>query len=274
VLEPWQAVLCADCAHVLTDEAGALSRLAGVTLLPLPHDEGRLAPDAIGPYLQWLGSEHHPQPAVVSITQATELGEVYTPDEIGAVCDAAHAAGLLVHLDGARIANAVVATGADLPTMLRDTGVDLLTFGLSKDGAMYGETVVYLRPELARRAVFVRKQAGQLPSKARYVAAQVIALVEGDLWLRNAAHANAMAAKLAAAAGDVPGVGIQRPPAINAVFASLPASAIEPLQRWSFFWEWDLDRSLVRWMTSFATTDDDVDRFIAGVRHIVAEHVP
>jgi threonine aldolase len=272
VLQPWQAVLCADCAHVLTDEAGALSRFAGVTLLPLPHDEGRLAPDAIASYVQWMGSEHHPQPAVLSITQATELGAVYTADEIGAVCEAAHAAGLLVHLDGARIANAVVATGTDLPAMLRDTGVDLMTFGLTKDGAMYGETVVFLRPELAERAEFVRKQAGQLASKARYVAAQLVALLEGDLWLRNASHANAMATKLAAAVAGIPGVGIERSPAVNSVFATLPAAAIEPLQRWSFFWEWDLTVSLVRWMTSFATTDEDIDRFTAGVRAIVADH--
>jgi threonine aldolase len=274
VLQPWEAVVCADCAHVVTDEAGALSRFAGVTVLPVPHDEGRIAPDAIAPYLQWLGSEHHPQPRVVSITQATELGGLYTPDQIGAVCDAAHAAGLLVHLDGARIANAVAATGADLPTMLRDTGVDLMTFGLTKDGAMYGETVVFLRPELAERATFVRKQAGQLASKARFVSAQVVALVEDDLWLRNAAQANAMAAKLAAAADGIPGVTIDRPPAVNSLFVTLPAAAIEPLQRWSFFWEWDLTVSLVRWMTSFATTDEDVDRFTAGVRAIVADHVP
>lgn len=272
VLQPWEAVICADCAHVVTDEAGALSRFAGVSVLPVPHDEGRIAPDAVAPYLQWLGSEHHPQPRVVSITQATELGALYTADQIGAVCEAAHAAGLLVHVDGARIANAVAATAADLPAMVRDTGVDLMTFGLTKDGAMYGETVVFLRPELAERAAFVRKQAGQLASKARFVAAQVVALVEGDLWLRNAAHANAMATKLAAAADGIPGVGIERAPAVNSVFATVPATAIEPLQRWSFFWEWDLTVSLVRWMTSFATTDEDIERFTAGVQAIVADH--
>lgn len=272
VLQPWEAVICADCAHIAVDEAGALHRFAGATMLPVPHDDGRLGPDAIAPYLQWLGSEHHPQPRVVSITQATEYGAVYTADQIGALCEAAHAAGLLVHLDGARIANALVATGSDLPSMVRDTGVDLMTLGLTKDGAMYGETVVFLRPELAERAPFVRKQAGQLASKARYVAAQVVALMEGDLWLRNAAHANAMATRLAEAVRDVPGVGIERMPAVNSVFATVPASAIEPLQAWSFFWEWDLTVDLVRWMTSFATTDEDVERFVAGVRAIVAQH--
>lgn len=269
VLQPWQAVVCADCAHIVVDEAGALPRFAGVSVLTVPHDDGRIGPDAIAPYLQWLGNEHHPQPAVVSITQATEYGAVYTPDQIGAVCDAAHAAGLLVHLDGARIANALVATGSDLPTMVRDTGVDVMTLGLTKDGAMYGETVVFLRPGLAEGAAFVRKQAGQLPSKARFIAAQVVALMEGDLWLRNAERANAMATRLAEVTGSIPGVTIHRPPAVNSVFAGLPAAAIGPLQRWSFFWEWDLAVPLVRWMTSFATTAEDVERFTAGVRAIV-----
>jgi len=209
----------------------------------------------------------------VSITQSTEYGAVYAADEVGALCDAAHAAGMLVHLDGARIANALVATGTDLTTMVRDTGVDVMTLGLTKDGAMYGETVVFLRPELAERAVFVRKQAGQLSSKSRFIAAQVVALLADDLWLRNAAHANAMATDLARAAAGIPGVTIAREPAVNAVFAALPASAIAPLQEWSFFWEWDLTVPLVRWMTSFTTTADDVARFTAGVRAIVADHI-
>jgi threonine aldolase len=273
VMQPWDAVISADCAHIVVDEAGALSRFAGVTMIPVAHEEGRLRPDAIAPYLQWLSSEHHPQPRVVSITQSTEYGAVYSVDEVGELCDAAHAAGLLVHLDGARIANALVATGSDLPTMVRDTGVDLMTLGLTKDGAMYGETVVFLRPELGERAVHVRKQAGQLSSKARFIAAQVVALLTDDLWLRNAAHANAMATRLAEAARDISGVGIERMPAVNSVFATVPAAALEALQAWSFFWEWDLTVDLVRWMTSFATTDEDVERFTAGVRAIVAPHV-
>jgi threonine aldolase len=273
VLQPWQAVVCADSAHLVVDECGAPVRFTGSSLVPVPTDDGKLAADAIDPYLQWLGSEHHPQPAVVSITQATELGTVYSVDEIAALCDHAHAHGLLVHVDGARIANAVVAADTDLTTMVTRTGVDLMTFGLTKDGAMYGETVVFLRPELAARAAFVRKQAGQLSSKSRFIAAQVLALLEDDRWLANARHANTMARGLAAAVGDIPGVTIAGPPAVNSVFATVPASSIEPLQAWSFFWEWDLTVSLVRWMTSFATTDEDITRFAAGVRAIVAEHL-
>jgi threonine aldolase len=272
VLQPWQAVLATDTAHIVVDECGAPARFTGATIAPIRHRDGKLAPGDLAPYLHWLGSEHHPQPAVVSISQATEMGTLYTVDELGTLCDAAHAAGLLVHLDGARIANAVVALGADVRTMVRDTGVDLMTFGLTKDGAMYGETVVFLRPELAERAPFVRKQAGQLSSKTRFIAAQVLALLEGDLWLRNAAHANDMATRLAEAVAAVPGVDLLAPPAVNAVFAAVPAAAIEPLQAWSFFWEWDLEASLVRWMTSFATTEEDVDRFVAGVGAIVSQH--
>jgi len=273
VLQPWQALLCTDTAHLVVDECGAPARFTGSSIVPVPHVDGKLVPETIEPFLAWLGSEHHPQPAAVSITQATELGTVYSVDEIAAVCDVAHANGMVVHLDGARLANAVVATGADLPTMARDAGVDLLTFGLTKNGAMYGEAVVYLQPELAARAAFHRKQAGQLSSKTRFIAAQVVALLDDGLWLRNATHANAMATRLAAAVADIPGVVVPAPPEVNGVFAHVPASAIAPLQEWSFFWEWDLSQSLVRWMTSFATTDDDIDRFSAGVRHIVADHV-
>lgn len=272
LLQPWQAVLTTDTAHIVVDECGAPARFTGATITPIAHDDGKLRPDALDPYLHWLGSEHHPQPAVVSITQSTEMGTLYSLDELAAVCEKAHASGLLVHLDGARIANAVAALDVPLPAVVRDTGVDVMTFGLTKDGAMYGETVVFLRPELAERAAFVRKQAGQLPSKARYIAAQVLALLEDDLWLRNARHANEMAQRLADRARGIDGVRLLAEPAVNALFVELPARAIVPLQEWSFVWEWDLEASLVRWMTSFSTTDEDVDRFAAGVAAIVADH--
>jgi threonine aldolase len=272
LLEPWQAVVCADSAHIVVDECGAPARFTGASIVPVATDDGKLTPAHLDPYVQWFGSEHHPQPAVVSITQSTEMGTLYAVDEIAALCEAAHAHGMHVHLDGARIANALVASGSDLPTMVRDTGVDVMTLGLTKDGAMYGETVVFLRPELARRAAFVRKQAGQLASKARFISAQVEALLRDDLWLRNARHANEMATSLAHQVTDVPGVSIGGPPAVNAIFATLPAESIGPLQEWSFFWEWDLTASIVRWMTNFATTAEDVARFAAGVRAVVAEH--
>ena len=272
VLQPWQAVLTTDTAHIVVDECGAPVRFTGATVTPIATPDGKLVPEQLDPYLHWLGSEHHPQPAVVSITQSTEMGTLYTADEIAALCDAAHAHGLLVHLDGARIANAVAALGADVRTQVRDAGVDLMTFGLTKDGAMYGETVVFLRPELGERAYFVRKQAGQLASKTRYIASQVLALLEDDRWLRNARHANAMATQLADAVRDIDGVRLLAEPVVNALFVELPAPAIVPLQDWSFVWEWDLEASLVRWMTSFSTTEEDVARFAAGVRAIVQQH--
>ena len=198
------------------------------------------------------------------------MGTVYSVDEVAALAEVAHAHGMVVHLDGARIANALVAAGTDLATMVRDTGVDVMTFGLTKDGAMYGEAVLVLRPELAGPARFVRKQAGQLPSKARFVAAQISALLEDDRWLTLARQANRQAGRLAERVGGIDGVTVERPPEVNAVFATVPAAAVAPLQDWSFFWPWDPERSQVRWMTSFATTDEDIARFGAGVEAVVA----
>ncbi|CAN5638133.1 low specificity L-threonine aldolase [soil metagenome] len=270
ILQPWQSVICTDTAHIVVDECGAPARFTGSAITPVAHVDGKLTVEAVEPFLHWLGTEHHVQPHVLSISQVTEMGTVYAVDEIATLCDFAHANGLLVHLDGARIANAVVATGAGITAMIRDAGVDVMTFGLTKGGAMYGESVVYLNPELGEQARFVRKQAGQLPSKARFVAAQVSALLADDLWLRNAAHANAMALRLAAAVADIEGVVVPLPPEANSLFVQLPADRIRPLQDWSFFWEWDLSRSMVRWMTSFATTEEDIDRFAAGVRALLA----
>ena len=272
LVQPWQQVICSDSAHIVVDECGAPARFSGATVTPVPSPDGKLTLDAFAPFLDWQGTVHHPQPRVLSISQATELGTTYSHDELGALCDAAHAAGLLVYLDGARIANAVAASGSDLPAMVRDTGVDAFTFGITKNGAMYGEAVVYLRPELAPHAAFVRKQAGQLVSKSRYVAAQLLALLEDDLWLRQAAHANAMARQLADRVRDIDGVTLLAEPAVNSLFAQVPPSAIEPLQDWSFFWGWDPSRHLVRWMTSFSTTEADVEAFAAGIAAIVGEH--
>lgn len=269
VLRPWQAVVCASDAHIVVDECGAPTRFTGASMLTVDTDDGRLTPRHLEPWMHWNDVEHHPQPAVVSITQPTESGSLYSVEQIAELCDAAHAHRMVVHLDGARIANALVATGADLPTMIRDTGVDVMTLGLTKDGAMFGETVVFVRPDLDSEARFVRKQAGQLVSKSRFVAAQVVALLTDDLWLHNARRANDMAAALAAELRDVPLVTIDRPPVVNSVFARVPTESIATLQDWSFFWEWSGAPGLVRWMTSFATTPTDVERFAAGIRVIL-----
>ena len=272
LLAPWQAVICAESAHIAVDECGAPERFTGCKLIDLPSADGKLRPEQVLEQLHGLGDQHHVQPRVVSITQSTELGTLYQPAEIAALADACHANGLLLHVDGARIANAVAALGSDLPSVVVETGVDVLTFGGTKNGLMYGEAVLFLRPGLAEHARFVRKQAAQLPSKMRYVAAQFEALLADDLWLRNAAHANAMARRLAEQATEVAGVGVVRSPEVNAVFVHLPRAAVEALTDWSFFWEWDAEADLFRWMCSFDTTEDDIDRFVRGVAEIVAAH--
>lgn len=270
LLQGWQSVIATDTAHIVVDEAGAPVRFSGSTLTPVPHVDGKLTIDAVRPFLDWRGSEHHVQPRVLSVSQVTEMGTRYTTDELGELGSFAHANDLLLHVDGARIANAVAASGGDIRSMIVETGVDVLTFGLTKNGAMYGEAVVFLQPELATHAAFVRKQAGQLPSKARFVAAQASALLADGLWLANAGHANAMAQLLAELVADIPGVEVPVAPQANAVFARIPWHRFAELQAWSFFWEWDPAESLVRWMTSFTTTEDDVRTFADGVRAILA----
>jgi threonine aldolase len=270
LVHPWQSILTVDSAHIVVDEAGGPARFTGSTITTVPHQGGKLVPDALEPYVGWLGNEHRAQPRVVSVSQATEMGTVYTVDELGALADRCHAHDLLLHVDGARIANALVATGSTLAEMIRDTGVDVLSFGMTKNGAMYGDAVVHLRPELAAHARFVRKQAAQLVSKSRFVAAQLTALLHDDLWLRNAAHANAMAQRLAAQVAAIPDVDVTSPPEVNSVFARIPWDRLDDLMGWSFFWPWEPANHTVRWMTSFATTAADVDAFATGIRKILA----
>jgi threonine aldolase len=273
LLRPWDAVICAEGAHIDVDECGALERFAGCKLLLVATDDGKVRPDHLREHLHLLGSEHHVQPRVVSITQSTEAGTVYRPDELAELVDAAHSAGLYVHVDGARLGNAVAALGVDARSIISGVGVDVVTFGATKLGAMYGEAVVFLRPELATHARFVRKQAAQLPSKMRFVAAQFEALLTDRLWVRAADHANRMAALLADRLAGAPGVELVRSPEVNALFVRLPsAAAVAELQGWSFVWEWAPERHEVRVMTSFATTAADVDAFVSGLTAIAARH--
>jgi threonine aldolase len=273
MLGPAQSVVCSDWAHIAVDETGAPERVLGAKLQDLPCRDGKLQPAQLAELEHFLGVEHHAQPGVLSITQSTELGTLYSPAEVAALCEQAHRMGMTVHLDGARIANASAALGDDV-TALRaftiDAGVDVVTFGGTKNGLLGGEAVVYLNPSLARHAKYVRKQVTQLPSKMRFVAAQFNALLDDGLWLQLAAHSNAMATRLCSLASDIPGVEISRRPAVNSIFARLPAGAIEPLRQWCFFWDWDVSRNEVRWMTAWDTTEDDVERFAAGVREILA----
>ncbi|MEU3163199.1 low specificity L-threonine aldolase [Streptosporangium sp. NPDC006930] len=261
----WEAVVCAESAHIHTDEGGAPERSAGLKLLPVATPDGKLTPELIDRQAWGFGDEHRAQPKVVSITQTTELGTLYTPQEIGAICDHAHDLGMLVHLDGARATNAAAALDVPLRAFTTDVGVDVLSFGGTKAGLMFGEAVVVLNPDAVRGLRYLRKSAMQLASKMRFVAVQFEALLAGDLWLRNARNANAMARRLADAVRDVPGVEIPRPVQANAVFAILPADVTERLQKRFRFYTWNEATGEVRWMTAFDTTEADVDAFAAAV---------
>ena len=270
LLAPYQAVICTANAHIATDECGAPERFTGCKLIDLPTVDGKLTPEQIAAQLHGLGDEHHVQPKVVSITQSTELGTLYTADEIAAIAAVAHDHDMYVHLDGARIANATAALDGDVRAFTIEAGVDVMTFGGTKAGMMYGEAVVFLNPALAGPARFVRKQAGQLPSKMRYVAAQFEALLADGLWIDLARGANERADLLYRTTVDIAGVTIERAPAVNALFPILPAEATAALQEWSFFWPWDPSRNQVRWMTAWDTTEADVTAFADGVRSVVA----
>ena len=271
---PAEAVVCADGAHIAVDEAGAPERIIGAKLIDLPTPDGKLVPAQIDEVVALTrGGPHHAQPGVVSITQSTELGTLYTVAEIAALCEAAHGHGLTVHLDGARLANATAALGggvATLRAMTIDAGVDVLSFGGTKNGMVGGDAVVYLRSELTRRVHHRRKQITQLASKMRFLAAQFEALLADDRWLELAGRANAMAAELHRRVAALPAIDAGPAPAVNSLFPILPPAVIEPLRAWSFFWDWDVHRHQVRWMTSWDTTEEDVERFVAGVTEATA----
>jgi threonine aldolase len=265
---PHHAVVCTEWAHIAVDETGAPERALATKLIDLPSTDAKLVPEQLAELSHLQGVQHHAQPGVVSITQATELGTLYSADEIAALCDRAHSLGMLVHLDGARIANATAALGgtrAALRAMTVDAGVDVVSFGGTKNGLLGAEAVVFLSPGAAVGSQYVRKQVTQLPSKMRFLAAQFNAILHDDLWIDLAAHANAMAADLYRLTAAIDGVELDGPPAVNSLFPCLPAEAIEPLRDWCFFWDWDVSRRQVRWMTAWDTTADDVATFARGV---------
>jgi threonine aldolase len=267
---PWQAVICSETAHMNVDECGAPEAIAGIKLLQVPTEHGKLTPELVESRITRVGDEHAIQPGVVSLTQCTELGTLYTPDEIRAIADLAHARGMLVHMDGARLSNAAAALGTELRELTAEVGVDVLSFGGTKNGLLGCEAVVFLTPDLADGFDYLRKQSLQLGSKMRFLAAQFDALLSDRLWLRCARQANAMAARLADAVGSVDGVTITRPVETNAVFAMLPPDATAALQQRFAFYVWDERTGEVRWMCSWDTTEEDVDAFVEAVREVVS----
>lgn len=270
VLRPQEAVICPETAHINVDECGAPERIAGAKLVDVPTPDGKLTPALVRPRLIGFGDQHHVQARVVSISESTELGTVYTPSEIRALADQAHEAGLLLHVDGARLVNAAVALGLELRELTADCGVDLLTLGGTKCGLLGAEAVVFIRPDLADGYPYARKQGTQLASKMRYISAQLLRLFEGGLWRETAGHANAMARRLGDAVAAVPGVELAYPVEANAVFACLPAAAIERLHQRYHFYVWDDDAGVVRFMCSWQTTRDDVDGLADALREAVA----
>ena len=270
LLRPHEAVICAETAHIATDECGAPERHLGSKLLGVATPDGKLTPELAATRLRGLGDEHHAQPRVVSVSQSSELGTVYSAEEIRALAIWAHRNDLYLHVDGARIANAAATLGLGLREATRDLGVDALSFGGTKNGALGAEAVVLFRPGLAARLPFQRKQAMQLASKLRYAGAQLTALLDGDLWLANARQANAMARRLADGVTGLPGLEIVVPTEANAVFVRLPAAAIPRLQRHAFFYVWDETTGICRWMTAWNTAAEDVDWFVARVRDELA----
>lgn len=270
LLHPWEAVLAPASAHLQTDECGAFERFSGSKVVPIPTADGKLRPADIEPYLHAGHDVHFPQPRAISVSQATELGGLYELDELRALCDYAHQHDLIVHLDGARIANAAVALGTSLRGTTADLGVDVLSFGGTKNGMMLGEAVCFFNPALhAGAAPFVQKQAMQLASKMRYLAAQFEALLRDDRWARYAAHANSMTARLHDRVRAIPGLHVTRPVRCNALFVTLDRAAIEAIRREFFFYTFDQRRPEVRWMTHWATTPHDVEEFAECIARAV-----
>ncbi|MDQ3572418.1 MAG: beta-eliminating lyase-related protein [Actinomycetota bacterium] len=269
----FEAVICTDIAHLHVDECGAPERIAGAKLYTVAAREGKLRAGDLDRWESRRGDDHHAQQRVVSITQATELGTVYSAEETSAIAERAHELGMLLHVDGARLANAAASLDVSLGELTTDCGVDALSFGATKNGLAFGDAVVFLRPELADGFEFVRKQLGQLASKMRFVSAQLEALLEGELWLRNARHANAMAARLAEAVAELPEVQVLYPVEANAVFATLPVAASERLQAELAgdppFYVWDEETGAVRWMCAWDTEPSDVDKLAAAVEAAV-----
>jgi threonine aldolase len=262
----YHAVICGEAAHIYVDECGAPEKFTGCKLIPIPTQDGKLTLEGVHAVYHGIGVEHHVQPRVISITQATEVGTVYKPDELRQLANFAHQHRMFLHVDGARIGNAAAALGLKLGEATRDLGVDVLSFGATKNGAMGAEAVIFFDPALAADFKYYRKQGMQLASKMRFLSAQFESLFKDDLWLRNAQHSNRMAQLLKREASKIPQVKIVYGVEANGVFARIPRRAIAKLQKRYFFYVWNEVQSVVRWMCSWDTTEADVKQFVEFVR--------
>jgi threonine aldolase len=273
---PYHAVLCSDYAHIYSDECGAPEKHTGCKLIPLPHQDGKITLDSVRHAYHGIGDQHHVQAHVISITQSTEMGTVYQPEEIQALAQFAHEREMFLHMDGARIANATASLGQTLRQATRDLGVDVLSFGGTKNGIMGGEAVVFFNqalgnPKCSADFLYLRKQGMQLASKMRFIAAQFEALLTNDLWRRCAEHANRMARLLEAELRKIPQVRVVWEVEANGVFAQIPRHAVQKIKGRYFFYMWIEEECIVRWMCSFDTTEEDVKDFAKVVAEAVQD---
>ena len=265
MLKPWEAVICTKSSHINIDECAAPEKFLSAKLIDLESEDAKIKPEMLQKEIEVLGIVHHAQPGAISLTQSTEYGTLYSIDELKELIDICRRSGLRVHMDGARIANASAALGLSVAEFTCDLGVDILSFGGTKNGMAYGEAIIVFDKELATAAEYIQKQSAQLPSKMRYISAQFSAMLENDLWLKHASHANMMAARLADGLELIEGVELTQNVEVNAVFLKLPAQSKRLLQDWSYFYDWEQENE-VRLMTSFETTEEDVKKMLDGVR--------
>ncbi len=265
--KPFHSIITAETGHINVDECGAPSKFTSCMVKEIPTPDGKLTPKLISNRLSGIGDQHHSQPKVVYISQVTELGTVYTANEIKAICDFAHNNNMYVHLDGSRLANAAAYLNTGLRELTRDCGIDILSLGGTKNGMMMGEAVIAFRPELAENLKYIRKQSAQLYSKMRYLSAQYTAYFEHDLWLKNARQANNMAQELASQLEKLPGIQMTQKVESNALFLTMPMKTIKTLLKSYFFYFWNESRNEIRLVCSWDTTPGDIESFVAAVRH-------
>lgn len=269
LINSYNAVICAATAHINVDECGAVQKFTQARLSPIETPDGKLTPALIAPKLMGDRDQHHSQFKVISISQSTEYGTLYSLNELKALAEFAHSHGMLLHIDGARLANAAVALGCSLKAMTRDIGADIISFGGTKNGLLFGEAIISFRPELTSDMRFYRKQATQLFSKMRFIAAQYEAYLTDDLYIHNAKHANNMATLLAKRLADIPQLTVTQPVTVNSVFLILPERLIDPLQEKYHFYTWDEARNEVRLMCSYNTTEEHIDDLIATINSLL-----
>lgn len=268
LLKPYEAVVCANTAHINVDECGALEKFSGSKILQISTENGKISKEGVRSFLHSLGDEHQSQPRIISISQTTETGTLYSIKEIKELAKFAHENNMLLHIDGARIANAVVALNTTFKEMITDTGVDLLSFGGTKNGMMIGEAIVSLNKDVSKGLRFYRKQGMQLLSKMRFVSAQFVTYLSNDLWRENASNANNMGKYFTNRLSEIPGITLKSEPETNMIFAYMEKDLINSLQKKFDFYLIDDETNLIRLVTSFDTSKDDIDNFIGFIKNI------